>query len=115
MNCLKWIFTSAFCLCLFTLTQAQTNAATGKNETERLVVLNEKMQGTFQIQIIDSREKPAFPLSSLDEINSKRAEDKDSYIWLKSNIRILILSKKEISKKDFQPIERVKYITSSEL
>lgn len=84
-----------------------------KKETERLIELNRKMEGTFQIQIFDSREKPTFQLSVLDEINQKRGSTETNYIWLKSNVRILILPKNDIDKKEFKPVERVKYLSSS--
>ncbi len=86
-----------------------------KKETERLNALNQKLNGTFQIQVIASREMPIFPLKTLDEISLKRDENKVTYIWIKSNIRVLILPKSKIEEAGFKPIERIKHLSSSEI
>ncbi|MCD6069253.1 MAG: hypothetical protein K0S33_4079 [Bacteroidetes bacterium] len=109
---MKWIVISSLFMLLSISSFSQAN---GGNETERLMTLNKQLEGTFQIQIIDSREQPTFPLSTLDEIRAKRDTGTVQYIWLKSNVRILILPKNEIADKNFKRLERVKYISSSEM
>lgn len=86
-----------------------------KKETQRLMDLLAKNEGTYQVQIIDSRELPTIPLTLMDSIEAKRDEQEIKYVWLKSNVRVKILSKKEISNPSFQPLERVKYFSSENL
>jgi len=86
-----------------------------KKETKRLMDLLTKNEGTYQVQIIDSREQPTIPLSLMDTIEAKRDENEIKYVWLKSNVRVKILSKKEITNPTFQSLERVKYFSSSDI
>jgi len=84
-------------------------------ETNRLMTLLNKLEGTYQVQIIDSRELPAIPLSLMDTIISKRDENEVRYVWLKKNVRVKILSTKEIKSSTFQGVTRVSYVNSSEI
>lgn len=86
-----------------------------KQETTRLMDLLKKNEGTYQIQIIDSRELPTIPLSLMDTIEEKRDINETRYVWLKDNVRVKILSKKEITSTTFQSLERVKYFSSSDI
>ncbi len=86
-----------------------------KIETERLVKLSQKLEGTYQLQIIDSREKAAMPLSILDEVTAKRHTTDVVYFWIKNNIRVMVLPLSVITKKDFIPVERVVNISSKNL
>ena len=86
-----------------------------KVETGRLMELLNKLEGTYQVQIIDSRELPAIPLSLMDTISLKRGENEVKYVWLKSNIRVKILSKSEITSPSFHGLPRITYISSSDL
>ncbi len=49
-----------------------------------------KQGGTYQIQIIDSREKPAINISLIDQIDAVRKENDVAYISVKDNIRIKV-------------------------
>lgn len=86
-----------------------------KAETNRLMVLLNKLEGTYQVQIIDSRELPAIPLSLMDTIITKRDQNEIKYVWLKDNIRVKILPVKEITSSSFKGVTRISYINSSEI
>lgn len=85
-----------------------------KKETERLTQLASSLAGTYQIQVINSREMPAFPLTALDKVAAERKQSENTFFWLKQHIRILVLPYSEIQKKDFKPIDRIVYLSSSE-
>ncbi len=85
-----------------------------KVETKRLTNLLNQLEGTYQVQIIDSREKLTFPLTMLDSVQIKRQQNQTTYIWLKSNVRVMVPAYSVINKQGFSPLERVKYISSSE-
>ena len=86
-----------------------------KIETNRLMNLLNKNEGTYQVQIIDSRELAAIPLSLMDTIEAKRDQNNITYTWLKNNIRVKILPTAIISQPAFQALPRVINISSSEL
>ena len=86
-----------------------------KVETQRLMTLLTKLEGTYQVQIIDSRELPAIPLSLMDTIIAKRDQNSVKYVWLSEKVRVKILPVSEISQPTFQPLERVVYKSASNL
>lgn len=109
-NCLYVTFL-VFCF-TFSKSFAQQESS---EETKRLMNLLNKLEGTYQVQIIDSRELPAIPLSLMDTIIAKRDENEVKYVWLKSNTRVKILPAKEIAAPDFQGVTRVSYVNSTEI
>lgn len=86
-----------------------------KAETSRMMDLLKKLEGTYQVQIIDSRELPAIPLSLMDTIVAKRDPEITKYVWLKNNIRVKILPRKEITAPDFKGVTRIAYVNGTEL
>lgn len=71
--------------------------------------------GTYQIQIIDSRETPAIQVSVIDQIDAIRKENDVAYISLKNNIRIKVLPMSVINAPNFTAVERVVYLNSSDI
>lgn len=109
----KALFTFLFLFSLFSSNVfAQQDA---KQETARLMDLLNKLEGSYQVQIVDSRELPAIPLSLMDTIVAKRDENITTYVWLKSNTRVKILSLKEIQSPNYKGLKRIEYISSSDL
>lgn len=106
------LIAAVFVVCLALKLNAQTRS---HDETTRLVQLSQKLEGTYQVQVIDSREKVAFPLAMLDSIQAKRRTDKTVYLWLKNNIRISVPSYSEINKKGFVSLPRTAYYSSKNL
>ena len=84
-----------------------------ESQVEELNLLGSKIEGTFQIQMLDTRSKPTFELSLYKDIYDKRKNSENVYYNVNPNMRILILSKKVIESIDFNSIERVIYISSS--
>lgn len=71
--------------------------------------------GTYQFQVIDSREKPAIPFSYIETIENARQQNEVSYLYFKDNIRVKILPYSVITSPNFTAIEKIVYISSSEL
>ena len=110
---MKKVFYLFYVLCFFAINvKAQTDP---KIETQRLMTLLTKLEGTYQVQIIDSRELPTIPLSLMDTIIAKRDQNSVKFVWLSEKVRVKILPVSEISQPSFQPLERVVYKTSSNL
>lgn len=102
---LLFIFVALFCFKM----PAQDKA---KAETKRLMDLLQKFEGTYQLQIINSRDKTELPLYLMDTIQAKRHATNVVYYKYKSNVRLMILPYVELNRKDFKPLERIAHIAS---
>ena len=74
-----------------------------------------KAGGTYQIQVIDSREKPAIQLSVINDIENARKQNEVAFVYVKQNIRIKVLPLSVINSEDFTAVERIIYVNSSEI
>lgn len=88
---------------------AQQNLS--KEKVEALNELSKKIEGTYQVQIINSRELAAFELQLMEIIENKREENDTIYYPVKPNIRVMILPKKVIENPEFKKIEMTKRIS----
>jgi len=86
-----------------------------KEDVTKYIKMTNDAEGTYQIQLIDTRVKPTTQLSIINSIENKREDDKVAYFYVNSFTRVKILSKKEVNSADFKPLERYKYISSNEL
>jgi hypothetical protein len=103
----------AICLLMYGNMNAQkqqaANVAAGA-ETKRLMDLLHKLEGTYQVQIVNSREKTEFPMVLLDTIVARRNQTQVVYYQMKPNVRIKILPQNMIESPGFIPLERIKYV-----
>lgn len=83
-------------------------------ETKRLTDLLHKLEGTYQVQIVNSREKTEFPMVLLDTIVARRNQTQVVYYQMKPNVRIRILPQNLIESPGFIPLERIKYIMATD-
>jgi hypothetical protein len=77
------------------------------------MALSTQLEGTYQVQIVNSREKPTIPLTIMDSIQIKRQQNETIYFWLKKNVRVMVPPYSVINKQGFSPLERVKYLAST--
>lgn len=75
-----------------------------KKETERLTTLFHKLEGTFQVQVVNSRAKPEIPLWVADSVQVKRHQTQIIYLKLKPHIRVMILPFSVINQPNFKPV-----------
>lgn len=74
------------------------------------VSMDDTFDGTWQIQVVNSRNQPYIP-GNIDEIvRENRKQSEVVYIRLDDNVRIKILSQDEISASGFKPLEKVIHI-----
>lgn len=78
----------------------------GKLESHRLMTLFHKLEGTYQVQVINSRDKTETPLWIMDSIEAKRHQSEVVYFPLKNNVRVMVLPFNVINKKGFVPLPR---------
>lgn len=86
-----------------------------EEEVSTYTTMLNKAEGTYQIQMIDTRNSPTFPISLIQEIENRRLEDEVVYYNYKPNIRIKILPKNIINQPNFILVDRIKFITSNDL
>jgi len=98
----------AFCLFFIGKTAfSQNNSTTGSTDLHSQADLYD---GTWQIQVVNSRNQPYIP-GNIDEIvRENRKKNEVVYIKLDDYIRIKILSADEISSAGFKPLEKVVHI-----
>jgi len=96
---------------LSTLSSAQADLSTEK--VHELQELKSNLEGTYQIQMIDSRALPTIQLSLFEEIQNKRSQTNDTFIELSGNCRVFIPSHQEIESSTFKPLEYVTYLQST--
>jgi hypothetical protein len=92
----------------------QVSDGTAQAETKRLTDLLHKLEGTYQVQIVNSREKTEFPMLLLDTIVAKRDRTQVVYYQMKPNVRIKILPQNIIESPAFTPLERIKYVMETD-
>ncbi len=101
-------------LCLLFVAFKNYAQQADKAESARLMDLYNKLEGTYQVQVINSRELPTIPLSLMDQVEQKRDASSVTYIWLASNVRVKVLPKTQINDPAFKKLERIVHIPSAD-
>lgn len=91
--------------------QAQDKSA-NDIDMEKLASQQQKLEGTFQIEMINTRSKPTFHISLYDKIEELRDETEVVYFDVSDIMRLKILPLSVIEDESFTPVERVTYIPS---
>lgn len=72
---------------------------------------NSEIEGTYQIQVINSRNQPSIP-GNIDElILQNRHATEAVYVQLGTEVRLKILPLSEINRTGFTPVEKIIHIT----
>ena len=70
-----------------------------------------KAEGTYTVQMINTRDLPLLPYNIDQIVEENRDAEKVVYKSLSKYVRIKILPKSEITKKDFVPVKSLEYVT----
>ncbi|MFB6258608.1 MAG: hypothetical protein ABEH38_07930 [Flavobacteriales bacterium] len=80
-------------------------------KVKELEELKEKLEGTYQIQMMGTRGRPSIPIKVFEKIKSRRKDQKVSFYSVDANTRIKILPRERIEQEGFEGVkERVVYI-----
>lgn len=106
----KIIFPILFLLFAF---PAITQTTDPKIESARLSELSKKLEGTFQLQIINSREAGEIPLQYMDTIVARRLQNDTAYFIYpgKPQMRLMILPIAIINQDNFTRLVRIVHVT----
>lgn len=85
--------------------------STDKIDIQKLEEQRQELDGTFQIEMTNTRSLPTFNISLYDTIQSLRDETEIVYYKVSDIMRIKILPKKVIEDENFVAVERVTYIS----
>lgn len=85
-----------------------------KSQVDQYATMFMEAQGTYQIQMINTRKMPAIPISLISQIEKKRHQSEVRYFNFKENIKIKILPKDVIESTTFEPIERIVHLNSNQ-
>jgi hypothetical protein len=83
-----------------------------QTESARLTELSKKLEGTYQLQIINSREAGEIPLQYMDTIVAKRLPLDTAYFIYpnKNQMRLMILPESVISQPGFKKLVRIIHV-----
>lgn len=113
ITCNKFICVLILISTISIYSYSQSTEAT--NDSTDYTELSEKLFGTYQIEMIDTRSLPSFPAELLELIEEKREEDVVVYHNVSDIMRIKILPKSIINAENFEPVKRINYISSKDL
>ncbi len=68
------------------------------------------VEGTYQIQVVNSRNQPNIPGNIKQLVLENRATNEVKYVTLGTEVRIMILPTSEITKPDFKPIKMIAHV-----
>jgi len=95
------------------ISYGQSNLLEAK--VQELIELGSDLEGTYQIQMIDTRALPAVELSIYSIIQERRSSTNVVYYYINSNTRLKIFSLETIESPDFICSDRITYISSKNI
>jgi hypothetical protein len=105
----KYLIVAGFLLCAFCVSAQQSSTNERSNKLQQL---NVSLDGTYQIQVLNSRELPIFPMSLLPKIDSLRNQNDTVYLSIKPAERIMILPRRVIDNPAFKKPEGIIHISA---
>ena len=114
---MKMFYKSFICIILLTCsipTNLFSQENTNLNDSISYEDLSKKLEGTYQIEMIDTRSLPSFPAELLLIIEDKRDDNNIVYHKVSDVMRVKILPRSIINAKNFKPVERINYISSKD-
>ena len=85
-------------------------AASAQN-SESTTTQNFSTEGTWQVQVVNSRSQPFIPGNIQEVVAENRHATETVYVQLGTEVRLMILPLAEISKPEFMPLEKIAHIT----
>jgi hypothetical protein len=67
-------------------------------------------EGTYQIQVVNTRMQPAVPVDILQEVTKKRKKSERTMLSVSEHVRILIFSEEEINDPNFVAPKKFLYV-----
>ena len=84
-------------------------------EDQDLILLNQKLSGTWQIQMVGTRSQPMIPFDLVKRVDAIRSKNEVKYFYIDPKIRIKVLSFNQINSPGFIPVTRITFIGTNEV
>ncbi|MEJ6582897.1 MAG: hypothetical protein QNL61_10515 [Crocinitomicaceae bacterium] len=107
--------TLSLCFVLTSATFSFSQSWLNQEQVQEYFNLSVALEGTYQIQMIDTRALPTITLDLFPQIDALRLENETSYFNVNQNMRIMILPREVINASNFVWVERVIHINGEEL
>lgn len=108
---MKKLFFSLLLLGVSIQVEAQTTQSNdAQAHTAYLKQLSIELNGTYQVQMINTRALPTFDMELLVQVKNKRLQSDTLYIPVSEIQRIMVLPKDVIEDPNFQGVGYVEYV-----
>ncbi len=102
-------------LTAFICVSSHAQSHLSEEKVNSLIQLKYDLEGTYQIEMIDTRSLPSIELTVFETIANLRDSEKIVYHRISSNMRVKILPFKEIEKPDFVPLDYYTFVNSNKI
>ncbi len=68
------------------------------------------IEGTYQIQVVNSRNQPYIPANLNQLVLDNRDATEVKYVTLGTEVRLKVLPLSEINKPDFKPLQKIAHV-----
>ena len=97
---------------IFSSFQCLSQAELTTQEVQHLLSIKAQVEGTYQVEMINTRSLPTIPLIAYREIEQRRKQSEVVYYQLNENTRIKIFPLEQIKDRNFRFPEEVIYINT---
>ena len=108
-------FIYSFAFFTFVSTSFIAQSSLSKEEVTKYAEMTIAAEGTYQIQMINTRHNPTVLLSLIQEIENKRDDTKTVFFYMNASNRVKVLSRQEVSSEEFAPIARFRRIALTDV
>ncbi len=82
----------------------------GQTNTDNTAKNTTNIEGTYQIQVVNSRNHPYIPYNLNQLVLDNRDATQVKYVTLGAEVRIMVLPLSEINKPDFKPLKQIAHV-----
>jgi hypothetical protein len=107
--------TLLLCFAVISAAFSFSQSSLNQEQVQEYFNLSVALEGTYQIQMIDTRALPTITLDLFPQIDALRLENETSYLNVNQNMRIMILPREVINASNFVWVERVIHVNGEEL
>ena len=101
------LFISLFLASISSIAQEDLSA----KEVANYKAMHNKAAGTYQIQIINTSQIPAIPLSIIQVVEDNRHLSDTTYVDYSLNMRIMILPKNLVNSRKYSSLKQPEYVS----
>ncbi len=108
MNNYKKIIASFFLITIGSYSFAQSNMS--KEDIKKYEDMTASVEGTYQIQVLNTRDQPFIPFNIGEIVINNRKQDEIFYYQLSDNVRIKILPINQVNSNEYKPLSQIEHI-----